>query len=148
MTIIRAMTPSDLAWVSCCERKNMINPWSKVTLKEVLSLEHYQPLVACLTNNKLIAYAIFSSLYEEANLLKIAVDKPYQQQGYASQLIQQGLFWAQKKQARYCLLEVAVTNISAISFYTKVGFKTIDIRKKYYKTANQRVDAKVMRLSF
>ena len=55
--------------------------------------------------------------------------------------------WAREVGKTRCLLEVRVSNTSAIQLYEKLGFKRDGIRKNYYPTeTSMREDALLMSL--
>lgn len=81
----------------------------------------------------------------EAELLTICIDPKYQRQGYGTALIAQFETAAQRKGAKQVFLEVAQTNIVAITLYTRLGYCKTGVRKNYYLTgAGENIDAILM----
>ncbi|MCI7003215.1 MAG: ribosomal protein S18-alanine N-acetyltransferase [Clostridia bacterium] len=68
---------------------------------------------------------------DDINLLDIATSENYKHKGYAKTLLKYLL--TLKDDGQTFSLEVKSKNTSAINLYTKLGFKTLTIRKKYYK---------------
>ena len=78
----------------------------------------------------------------EYEILLIYVSKYFRKKGLGTKLINY------IKENKSCLkkiyLEVSKNNLEGISFYTKMNFKTIYTRKKYFIYKNKKVDALVM----
>ena len=83
-------------------------------------------------SEQLVSYAISQDSIDDINLLLIATKQNQKNKGYAK-LLMQHLDDMSTKQNKTFSLEVKSTNIVAIGLYQKFGFKTIHIRKKYYK---------------
>ena len=92
---------------------------------------------------KIIGFAIFYHVKDEIEIIKIGISKSYQRQNYGSLIINKV---KKLNDIKKIFLEVSVENTQAINFYLKNGFKKIGIRKAYYKTNKQRIDA--LRLFF
>jgi len=78
----------------------------------------------------------------EYEILLIYVCKHFRKKGLGTRLVNE------IKKNNTCLkkiyLEVSKNNFDGISFYTKMKFKTIQIRKNYFFIENNRIDALVM----
>ena len=83
-------------------------------------------------SEQLVSYAISQDSIDDINLLLIATKQNQKNKGYAK-LLMQHLDDMSTKQNKTFSLEVKSTNTVAIGLYQKFGFKTIHIRKKYYK---------------
>ena len=95
-------------------------------------------IMNCYKENELIkGFIIANRLYENNEILLVYVDEKYRKKGIASKLINS----LDNKKGNNILLEVSVENKPAICLYKKLGFDTIDIRKKYYNG----VDAYIMK---
>ena len=79
----------------------------------------------------LVCFASVLITPDDVNLLDIATKESYKKKGYAKQLLKYLI--ALKKQEQTFSLEVKSKNIPAINLYLSFGFKTLRIRKKYYK---------------
>ncbi len=118
--------------------------------KEIFNLESYDIkfLNSCVQNknsyilavfcenNKILGYAILSYIFENADLLKIAVDKNYRKQHIATDLFNFVKSELKKLNVENIFLEVDENNVSAINFYEKIGFIKFSERKNYYKNGN------------
>ena len=86
----------------------------------------------------IIGYVSFLRIKDEAEIIKIGIDKSYQRKNYGSSLIHE----MKKTGIKKIFLEVSVENNEAINFYLKNGFYKIGKRKEYYKYIDgSRVDA-------
>jgi tRNA threonylcarbamoyladenosine biosynthesis protein TsaB len=84
---------------------------------------------------------------DDCALYSIAVKPSHRRQGLAQILFNAGAAWAREVGKTRCLLEVRVSNTSAIQLYEKLGFKRDGIRKNYYPTeTSMREDALLMSL--
>ena len=87
---------------------------------------------------KIIGYVSFFKIKDEAEIIKIGIDKFYQRKNYGSQVISEMKRIGIKK----IFLEVSIENVEAINFYLKNGFYKTGIRKEYYKQKDgSRIDA-------
>lgn len=83
-------------------------------------------------NTRLVGYCFYSHIFEDAEILRIAICLDYQQQGIASQLLKAMAQMCQAAGAERVLLEVREDNHAALAFYQKHGFEQIAVRKNYY----------------
>tara|TARA_Y100001960_G_scaffold10952_1_gene10423 strand:+ start:184 stop:684 length:501 start_codon:yes stop_codon:yes gene_type:complete len=99
--------------------------------------------------NKLIAYAIFSIIVDEAELLDINLLKTEQNNGFGSLFLKQCLATLKSEHnINNVILEVAIDNLQAIKAYQKFDYQQIGIRKNYYKNTNgSKTDALVYKIS-
>ena len=78
-----------------------------------------------------VAYLYAINTIDNIDLLSIVVDDSYKRNGIATKLVNYLI-------GNYCYrdktitLEVDVYNIPALKFYEKLGFKLVNVRKKYY----------------
>ena len=76
------------------------------------------------------AISILESV-DDLNILDIATKQTHKNMGYASALLQHII--DRRKNGQTISLEVKEYNIPAINLYKKFGFKTLSVRKRYYK---------------
>lgn len=94
-------------------------------------------------DDTLIGYGGFHILYDEAEILTLAVDPKARNRGVGSMLLDYFFGIWRENNVKKVFLEVKVTNKPAISLYEKYGFKIIAIRNEYY---SNKEDAFVMGL--
>jgi len=86
-----------------------------------------------------IIYMVISP--DEAEIIDIGTMPAMRGQGKATGLLKDTIENLSKKKIRTIYLEVAENNHTAIKLYEKCGFERYNIRKGYYKTATNRLNA-------
>ena len=82
-------------------------------------------------DNNIIGYISSNFDGEILEILNFCIDPDYQHKHYGSKLFD--FMLNDIKGIKRIILEVNETNTNAISFYTKYGFNTINVRKQYYE---------------
>lgn len=113
------------------------NPYSYKALLEIIKNYDRYSIFSCFQNDKMIAYMIVLDNVDYFEIMKIGVLKEYRNKGVAQSLIE-------NIKEKDIFLEVRQTNVVAINFYLKNGFKKISLRKNYYKDNNE--DAIIMKM--
>jgi len=85
-----------------------------------------------LKDDKIIGYISYQIMYERAELNYIFVKEEERKKGIASKMLEYMLNNIKEENIETIDLEVNSLNKKAINLYQKYGFKTINIRKKYY----------------
>lgn len=140
---IKRMTKEDLDRIIAIEEKAYgAHHWSKDSFLQEISndLAHYYSLFN--SENELVAYAGCWHILEEAHITNIAVDVDHRKKYYGQALLKRILDDCYKNLIKYITLEVRVSNTPAINLYTKYGFTSFGVRKKYYQDNNE--DALIM----
>jgi [ribosomal protein S18]-alanine N-acetyltransferase len=68
----------------------------------------------------------------EIEILNLAVRPDARRRGTASELLREAFAWGKSLGATSALLEVRQSNIAALQFYERHGFKAVGQRKQYY----------------
>lgn len=139
---IRKMHEEDLPEVSQIAEQSFSMPWSLKSFKSELFSPRSILKVAEL-NGEIAGYIVLRRVLNESELLSIAVKPELRRKGIATELIKNVLNEI-KDTVKFCFLEVRVSNKEAISFYEKIGFKKIGVRKNYYLLPEE--DAIIMKL--
>ena len=84
-------------------------------------------------NNYMLGICVIHKIFNEAEIRYLSVHPSYQRTGLGKKLIHKIFKECKNKNIKRIFLEVSLKNKQAISFYDSFGFKTISIRKKYYK---------------
>lgn len=126
------------------EREVFEYPWSASQMKDSILSAHTETWGLFDLNYQLIAFAVISVIFDEAEILNFSVAKSYQYQGFGQKLLAYLMNHLSYKQIEKLFLEVRVTNIPAISIYRKYGFEEISVRKNYYRVGDTREDALVL----
>jgi len=106
--------------------------WNRDVFYSELDRENSYNKVILNDKNKAIAFLISSYLFEEAELLSIAVLKEYRGLGLSKLLIKDLINYSKFNGIEKIFLEVKETNLVAKSLYEKFKFKVISKRKNYY----------------
>ena len=83
-------------------------------------------------DNIVVGYLYALQTIDNIDLLSIIVDTSFRKKGIASNMFKY-LTNNYCYQTKTVTLEVADNNIDAIKFYESMGFKTVNVRKNYYK---------------
>lgn len=139
---IKPMQKDDIDAVSLIEAETFgEHHWSKSSFYNELSnnLANYFCLYL---DNKIVGYAGFWHIIDEAHITTIAVKKEFRGQKLGEGMLQNIINECYKKEIKYITLEVRVSNEPAIKMYEKYGFKSLGTRKSYYQDNNE--DALIM----
>lgn len=143
--IYRPMLESDLDAVMSIEPKIYSHPWSRGNFADSLN-SGYSCWVVEL-DGELIGYGALMVVMDEAHLLNISIDKPYQGRGFGRALLDHFIELARRHGGQMMFLEVRPSNTSAIALYESMGFNEFSVRKGYYPAENGREDAILMGLA-
>ncbi|MGB0466122.1 MAG: ribosomal protein S18-alanine N-acetyltransferase [Pontibacterium sp.] len=142
---IRALNNDDLGVWFALEQQAFSDPWSEAQLSALLGRARHLSF-GCFNDKQLVAFAVFSFVLDEAELLQIAVAPDWRGQGLAERLFTQVAGQLKPEGIQRVLLEVRLSNQPAISLYRRIGFIEDGYRKAYYETADGREDALLMSL--
>ncbi len=135
---LRPMTADDLDAVLLIEQASFPAPWNRDHFLHEIAALHSYPHVAQL-DDRLAGYVCLMSLFEEAQILDIAVAPDQRGRGIALALMECAIGLAVEKGAELLALEVRSTNIAAIKLYERLGFERVGIRSRYYEGVDDAV---------
>ena len=145
-SIIIPMEKTHIREVLEIERLTFSDPWSENAFIKCLKDVNCHYFTA-LFENKVIGYAGYWGVLDEAQIYNVAVAESYRNKGIGKMLLNKLIAFALKEDGRKrFLLEVRAGNISAIRLYEGLGFKKDGIRPKFY--SNPEEDAVLMSLTF
>ncbi len=139
---IRRMLPADIDAVLAVEQQAFSTPWSRAAFEEEVSgndLAHYQVLE---TDGRVVGYAGFWLVFDEAHVTNIAILPEYHGQGLGTLLLENMILVAKVLGAGSMTLEVRPSNTAARRLYSRRGFVERGIRPNYYAELNE--DAIIM----
>lgn len=128
---IRPMMVSDLDEIMTIERSSYPTPWKPEHFLQEIHSPLSFPYVATI-DGKVSAYLCLMSLFEEAQIMNIAVAPERRGLGLARKLLELAIETAQSKGAENLVLEVRESNSAAIALYESFGFVRYFVRKRYY----------------
>jgi ribosomal-protein-alanine N-acetyltransferase len=126
------MTEADLESVLAIETASFPAPWKREHFVSELESRHSYPYVA-VADDRVAGYVCLMSLFEEAQILDIAVDPGQRGKGIALMLMEEAIQVAREKEAELLSLEVRASSIAAINLYERCGFVSTGLRQKYYE---------------
>lgn len=142
---LAAATESDCAALAALARRAHAHPWSELQYRDSIAAGHSCWLLSA--GDEAIACCVVSQLFDEAEILDVAVSPDWRRRGIAEALLQQ-LIAGLPQEISHVLLEVRASNRAARSLYRKLGFREDGLRKNYYPAAGgAREDALLMSLS-
>ena len=119
--------------ISCYELDlKSIKHWNKNQWEKELEKE-YITAIGIFFNNSLVGVCVIHKIYDEAEIRYLSVHPSYKRRGLGKKLIYKIFKECKNENIKRIFLEVSTKNKHALSFYDNLGFKTICIRKKYYK---------------
>jgi len=139
------MTAAHIPEIGTIERRNYDFYWSDGIFKDCVKSGYVCRLV--MQNNDIIGYGVMQIGADEAHVLNVCIDKPWQKKGYARLLLEYLASEAVSLGAYILFLEVRPSNERAVALYQQAGFNEIGLRKGYYDSASGREDALVMALN-
>lgn len=138
--ILREWKKEDVEKIVQIEEACFPDPWSKEMFFDAFSLPICHGVVAE-EEGEVIGYACQTVLFEDAELLNIAVSPQHRKKGVGRAIIEKIEQKATELGAERLLLEVRVGNEAALSLYRSFGFEDLSVRKRYYEDGE---DALVM----
>ena len=121
---------SDLDQITRIEKETNEYPWSLNNFES--SLDAGNSSIVLKDRKNIVGYAFFSVIGTDSHLLNITISEDYQGKGFGKKILKKVLLQSKVLGATIVFLEVRVSNLRAISFYEKFGFKRDAIRYNYY----------------
>lgn len=129
---IRPMTMDDLDEVLVIEQASFSAPWKREHFLQEIQGRHSFPLVAS-CQETVIGYVCVMSLFEEAQIMDIAIAPGYRGRKVGRLLLERAIAVAREQGAERLALEVRRSNAAAIRLYERSGFVHYSVRKGYYE---------------
>ena len=140
--IIRKMSLEDVSAIVELERRCFSDPWSETSIASEVDNRLSYWLVAEI-DGVVAGYVGSQTVLDATDMMNLAVRQESRRQGVAHQLVERLIAELSKMEANILMLEVRVSNASAIAFYEKMGFVQVGRRPNYY--FKPREDAFIMR---
>ena len=140
--VIREMKSSDVSEIAKLEVMCFSDPWSEKSIASELDNRLSYWLVAE-EDGVVVGYVGSQSVLDSADMMNIAVAPTYRRKGVGKMLINALTDHLVQKRIRFLLLEVRISNTSAIALYKGMGFEQVGKRPRYYH--NPREDALILR---
>ena len=109
-----------------------ISLWSKKQWVDEFAKEGTK-VFGILLSNLLIGICVFHVVLDEAQINFFVVNQKYRKKGFGSYLMRYLIKQCEKLNVNKLFLEVSHTNKTAEKFYNSFHFRTVGIRRNYYK---------------
>ena len=109
--------------ISLWSKKQWANEFNKKGIK----------VFGLLLANLVIGICVFQVVIDEAQINFFAVNKKFREKGFGSYLMNYLIKQCEILNINKLLLEVSLSNTTAEKFYSRFDFRTVGIRKNYYK---------------
>ncbi|RNC68775.1 MAG: ribosomal-protein-alanine N-acetyltransferase [Desulfuromonadales bacterium] len=136
---IRPMTENDLDPVMAIELDSFSRPWTRDHFTAELDSSRSFPFVACTNDGAIAGYICPTLVLDEGEILDVAVRRDCRGAGIGVKLVARAIAYLAERGATVVLLEVRVSNESAISLYRRFGFKESGRRKGYYENGEDAI---------
>ncbi|MBI3446638.1 MAG: GNAT family N-acetyltransferase [Magnetospirillum sp.] len=115
-------------------------PWSARSMAEVMALAGAEGLIAVdggslapsLTPPGPAGLVLWRRIFDEAEILTIAVLPPWRRAGLGARLLAAAMAAAAEAGGASMFLEAAADNVAALALYEGMGFSRVGLRKGYY----------------
>lgn len=141
--VIERFAPADIDEIMEIENVSFTSPWSRESYEELIPLETISFWVAK-TAGKVAGYMLLQRMISEMELHTFAVSPDLRRRGIATKLLEHMRDEAKKAGVKFIFLQVRPTNKEARALYEKFGFKSIGMRRRYYRDNGE--DAIVMKM--
>lgn len=136
------MQPEHVTAIGIMDRRNYEFAWTDGIFRDCVKAGYSCPLA--MIGDDIIGYGVLQIGADEAHVLNLCIDEPWQRQGHARALLEHLAKEAVSRGANVLFLEVRPSNTRAVSLYQQSGFNEIGLRKDYYDSRGGREDALVM----
>ncbi len=131
MLTVRRMTQADCVKAAQLEKEIFSQPWSEQGFLDAISMEQNIFLVAE-DAGEICGYIGMYQALDEGEITNVAVSPEKRNAGIGWKLMQAALETAKEQGISRVILEVRVSNASAIHLYEKCGFANCGVRKGFY----------------
>ena len=137
---------SHLPEITRIEKESFSSPWSEASIESSIKSDLVQ-CVCLMSDENIAGYAMYSFLFEEGELLNVAIDPALRGRGFGDALLSHVISSASESKVENLFLEVRASNAPARSLYRKHGFEEIGIRKNYYRFPTEDAVIMVLKLN-
>lgn len=142
--MIRKAVSSDIDKLCEIEKRCFKAPWNHSQFEYELRENPYANIWVLDLDGVIIGYYDLWIIFEHGEIANIAVDRPFQQMGYGSLLMDHLERQAKERGCETLSLEVRVSNQQAIRLYSQHDFITVNVKPGYYKDPDGYEDAYFM----
>lgn len=129
--LVREWQAADIGEVARIEKASFSDPWNTDMILSSFNLPRFTGLVAK-EKNAVAGYIGSTYIFEDAEILLVAVDEKYRRKGVATSLFASLFDILKAKGVQRVFLEVRKKNSAARALYTSLGFIATGERTAYY----------------
>lgn len=134
--VILPMTQEDIDEITEMEKECFSVAWSRDSFEDVLKYPFLGGFCARI-EGELAGYGIYHCLFEDSEVLDIAVGPKFRRMGIGQKLLRLMEETVRFRGAERLMLEVRKSNTGAQALYFGVGFDITGIRRNYYKNPTE-----------
>ncbi|MDO5332290.1 MAG: tRNA (adenosine(37)-N6)-threonylcarbamoyltransferase complex transferase subunit TsaD [Bacillota bacterium] len=138
--MIELMKLEDLAQVLEIENSCFEEAWGEKYFLDELNNTELCELFVEKQDNQIIAFGSIWLMFENCDIVKVAVRKDYQRKGYGQAMLDRLILEAKNAGCEFVHLEVRTHNEPAINLYKKNGFEIVRTRNNYYTNGDDAYD--------
>lgn len=127
----RNMQKSDISSVEAIERAVFSRPWSGEAFAQAMRQDTI--FIVVLKRNTIVGYCGMYCSFQEGEITNVAVTPAEHNRGIGRAMMEYLFRQAQQSGITRLILEVRVSNDSAIHLYRSLGFENCGIRKGLYE---------------
>lgn len=136
---VRDMTVSDINAVMEIENLCFVSPWGKEDILREITDNKLSVVMVLTIDDKVVGFCDYWNTFESGTICQIAIHPQYQGQKLGTILLNEILKDAKAKKTRNLTLEVRESNVRAINFYKKAGFKIVLTKEGYYSNGENAI---------
>jgi len=136
-TVPRPLVEDDLDRVVAIERAVFTDPWSRRSFEEMLAKPYVRGIAVDGDDGTLVGYTLLALVAGEGEILNLAVDPALRRRGIGRHLLHAALDLLRAAGTTSVFLEVRQSNRAAIQLYAKAGFRSVSIRRGYYRNPTE-----------
>lgn len=142
--LVKNLTEEDLDRLIEIERAAYPFPWTRGIFADCIRVGY--DCTGLQVGPALVGYTIQSLAAGENHLLNLCIAPEWQGNGYGNLMLDHAIRLAVEKNCSSMFLEVRPSNPAGMGLYERKGFSIVGQRSGYYRSADGREDAMVMRL--
>ena len=143
--LVRDLTEEDLDRLIEIEHAAYPFPWTRGIFADCIRVGY--DCTGLQVGPVLIGYTIQSLAAGENHLLNLCIAPDWHGNGYGNLMLDHAIRLAIEKNCSCMFLEVRPSNPAGMGLYERKGFSIVGQRPNYYRSADGREDAVVMRLT-
>ena len=132
MLRIRKSSKSDAPILTAIHADGFANYWDIESFNDLFGTPGTIALIAE-WDEKPVGILVYRVVYEQADIITVAVLQEYRRQGVGHQLLRQAMQEVKQLGAKAMFLDVEDGNAAGLALYARYGFNQINRRKLYYR---------------